>query len=296
MLELVRELAEEMKVGFAWHTGSVPQGKRRQEIRRFKDDAGCRLFLSTDSGGLGLNLQAASAVVNLDLPWNPARLEQRIARAWRKHQPRPVQVIHLVTEESIEHRMLGLLAGKQTLAEGVLDGSKELDAMPLPSGRAAFLERLEELLELRLATDEAALPPEVPAPERLRQDLSALLGERLLMLDLFPGGEARPGTVLAVVDGLEGGAAASAREEVAAAVGRSFGEGPGAPRLELLEARFGQLAVEGVGLLAFLHATRAEHPAATTLAQSVREWVERGEALLQRIEESLDRAALGGAL
>ena len=73
MLVLVRELAEEMGIEFAWHTGSVPQDRRRAEIARFKRDPGCRLFLSTDCGAVGLNLQAASAVVNLDLPWNPAR-------------------------------------------------------------------------------------------------------------------------------------------------------------------------------------------------------------------------------
>ena len=105
MLELVRELAGELGVEFAWHTGSVPQDKRRIEIRRFKSDPACRLFLSTDSGSVGLNLQVASAVVNLDLPWNPAKLEQRIARAWRKYQTRAVTVINLVCEDSIEHRI-----------------------------------------------------------------------------------------------------------------------------------------------------------------------------------------------
>ena len=105
---------------------------RRAEIRRFKDDPGCRLFLSTDSGGVGLNLQAASVVINLDLPWNPARLEQRIARAWRKHQTRPVRVLYLVTEDSIEHRMIPLLAGKQALADSVLDGDADLRVCPSP--------------------------------------------------------------------------------------------------------------------------------------------------------------------
>jgi hypothetical protein len=51
------------------------------EIMRFKQDLACRLFLSTGSGSVGLNLRVASAVVNVDLPWNPAKLEQRIARA-----------------------------------------------------------------------------------------------------------------------------------------------------------------------------------------------------------------------
>jgi SNF2 family DNA or RNA helicase len=81
MLELVRELAQEIGVEFAWHTGSVPQDRRRVEIRRFKNDPACRLFLSTDSGSVGLNLQVASAVINMDLPWNPAKLQQRIGRA-----------------------------------------------------------------------------------------------------------------------------------------------------------------------------------------------------------------------
>ncbi|MGH8472905.1 MAG: DEAD/DEAH box helicase, partial [Gammaproteobacteria bacterium] len=96
MLELVRVICEERDLSYAWHTGSVPQEKRRKEIRRFKDDPGCRLFLSTDAGSVGHNLQAANVVINLDLPWNPAKLEQRIARAWRKHQKRQVQVINLV--------------------------------------------------------------------------------------------------------------------------------------------------------------------------------------------------------
>ena len=79
MLELARELAAEMGVDCAWHTGDVPQLKRRGEIARFREDPACRLFLSSDAGATGLNLQMANAVINLDLPWNPAKLEQRIA-------------------------------------------------------------------------------------------------------------------------------------------------------------------------------------------------------------------------
>jgi len=125
----------------------VPQMKRRQEINRFKQDPHCRLFLSTDSGSVGLNLQAANVVINLDLPWNPAKLAQRIARAWRKHQHRHVQVINLIADCTIEHRMLGLLNQKQTLAQGVLHGDNDLSRMELPSGRKAFMERLSELLQ-----------------------------------------------------------------------------------------------------------------------------------------------------
>ena len=103
------------------------------------------LFLSTDSGSTGLNLQNASVVVNCDLPWNPARLEQRIARSWRKHQTRSVTVIHLVSEHTIEQRMLETLSSKQALADGILDmrGRPERDSiprrkagLPLPAGTA----------------------------------------------------------------------------------------------------------------------------------------------------------------
>ncbi|HWH68353.1 MAG TPA: DEAD/DEAH box helicase, partial [Candidatus Sulfotelmatobacter sp.] len=113
MLELVRGLCRRLQLGFAWHTGSVPQKRRRAEINAFKSDPDCRVFLSTDSGATGLNLQNASVVINCDLPWNPAKLEQRIARAWRKHQTRSVTVINLVAEKTIEHRMLDTLADKQ---------------------------------------------------------------------------------------------------------------------------------------------------------------------------------------
>jgi hypothetical protein len=150
MLHFVRDLTEKMGIKAAWHTGAVQQYRRRQEINRFKESPDCRIFLSTDAGSLGLNLQVANVVINLDLPWNPAKLEQRIARAWRKHQTRTVQVINFVCENSIEHRMLGLLAQKQTLAQGVLEGSDDLTEMSLPSGRSAFMERMESLMGLSI--------------------------------------------------------------------------------------------------------------------------------------------------
>ena len=146
MLELVRDLCRRLKIGHAWHTGSVPQQRRRGEINAFKSDPTCRVFLSTDSGSTGLNLQNASVVVNCDLPWNPAKLEQRIARAWRKHQTRSVTVINLVAEKTIEHGMLETLANKQALADGVLDRRGDLDKIPLRSGGQAFLSRLNQLL------------------------------------------------------------------------------------------------------------------------------------------------------
>lgn len=155
MLELVRGLCQKLDMGFAWHTGSVPQQKRRAEIIAFKSDPGCRVFLSTDCGATGLNLQNASVVINCDLPWNPAKLEQRIARAWRKHQTKTVSIINLISEDTIEHQMLATLANKQALADGVLDRQGDLDSIPLRTGQQSFLKRLQMLV-----TAETALPPD----------------------------------------------------------------------------------------------------------------------------------------
>lgn len=158
MLELIREMAEEQKIGIAWHTGSVPQKERRNEINRFKNDPECRLFLSTDAGSVGLNLQIANIVINMDLPWNPAKLEQRIARAWRKHQTRSVQVINLICENSIEHRMLFLLEQKKLMAKGALTGEGDLDEIKMPSGRAAFMERMNSLMDNSVNNVQITMP------------------------------------------------------------------------------------------------------------------------------------------
>ena len=186
MLELVRDLCRRFGVGHAWHTGSVPQQKRRAEIRLFKDDPACRVFISTDSGGVGLNLQNASVVINCDLPWNPAKLEQRIARAWRKHQKKPVTVLNLIASDTIEHRMLGVLDAKRTLADGVLDLRGNLDEVPLRPNGQSFIQRLEQTLsrapvEAAIASD---APGKKPAPldpaAAFAQGAAAILGARLI--------------------------------------------------------------------------------------------------------------------
>jgi SNF2 family DNA or RNA helicase len=211
MLEMVRELAREMGVETAWHTGSVPQQRRRAEIARFKEDPACRLFLSTDSGSVGLNLQVASAVVNVDLPWNPAKLEQRIARAWRKHQTRSVSVVNLVCEQSIEAGILGLLGTKQALADGVLDGLGDLDKLAMPSGRGALIERMKAAMQAA-----EAAPRIVPADEAIAADLASRYGERALLVEARERGDGAV-QLLAVLD-LEKDALAVEAARLAAAM------------------------------------------------------------------------------
>ena len=120
--DIVIRRLEARGIGYVSFHGGVPSEKRPALIERFRDDPGCRVFLSTDAGSTGLNLQHASTLVNMDLPWNPAILEQRIARIHRMGQKRPVQIVNLVSKGTIEEGMLSVLAFKRSLAAGILDG------------------------------------------------------------------------------------------------------------------------------------------------------------------------------
>jgi hypothetical protein len=179
MIELVRGLCEKLGIGYALHTGSIPQRRRRAEILLFKNDPDCRVFLSTDSGSTGLNLQNASVVINCDLPWNPARLEQRIARAWRKHQTRSVTVINLVSENTIEHRMLNTLASKQALADAVLDLQGDVKAVRFKGGRQGLLARLEQVLGPADLSGEQERQKAKPVPADHALAFSSLAAEKL---------------------------------------------------------------------------------------------------------------------
>ena len=218
MLKLVREYCDGEGIGTVWHTGSVPQQKRRVEINRFKNDPDARVFLSSDSGGVGLNLQNASVVINCDLPWNPAKLEQRIARVWRKHQKRPVTVVKLVSEKTIEHRMIETLANKQGLADAVLDRAVDFADVKMKGSGQKFFERLEQLME---KPEEPPTPKVVPVAEQpfvFAARLAEELGETLLSCEeRTAGGQSK---IVVTIDGNP----AQVEERIAAISQDVFGE------------------------------------------------------------------------
>jgi superfamily II DNA or RNA helicase len=139
---LVKEMQKKPWEHVLFH-GGVPSAKRNDLVDRFRDDPKCRLFLATDAGGVGLNLQFASVVVNMDLPWNPAVLEQRIGRVHRLGQKRKVQVINFVAKGTIEEGMLSVLSFKKSLFAGVLDGG-EKDVMFGGTRLTKFMQTVEE--------------------------------------------------------------------------------------------------------------------------------------------------------
>jgi superfamily II DNA or RNA helicase len=123
MHELLERRLKKRGWDYVLFHGSVPGKKRGELVDRFRDEPNCRLFLATDAGGVGLNLQFASVVFNLDMPWNPAVLEQRIGRVHRLGQKEPVRVVNFVAKGTIEEMMLSVLQFKKSLFAGVLDGA-----------------------------------------------------------------------------------------------------------------------------------------------------------------------------
>ncbi|MDR2198252.1 MAG: DEAD/DEAH box helicase [Deltaproteobacteria bacterium] len=157
MLNLVERQLGEWGEKWARLDGSVPQQKRKFLVKAFSQDPEVRFFLTTNAGSTGLNLQAADTVVNLDLPWNPALLEQRIGRAHRIGQKKVVQAFLLVTANTIEERLLSLLGAKSELALACLDLESGVDFVEMTSGIDALKNRLEILLGRK--------PDQPPEPE-----------------------------------------------------------------------------------------------------------------------------------
>lgn len=156
MLDRIETRLDDLGAEFVRLDGQVPQKKRSSLVSRFQNDPDCRVICMTNAGSTGLNLQAANTVINVDLPWNPAVLEQRIARAHRMGQKNPVHVYKLVTvgpgnRETIEERLLDTLASKQELADASLNIDSEIDEVAMVSGMEDLKRRLEVLLAPKAA-------------------------------------------------------------------------------------------------------------------------------------------------
>jgi len=164
MLDLIEKILQRRKFRYVRLDGSVPQKKRQPLVHEFQTNPDCQLFITTNAGSTGLNLQAANTVINVDLPWNPAVLEQRIARAHRMGQKQPVQVYVLVTEETLEENLLVTLASKKDLAMAALDVESDVDQVDLVSGMDQLKQRLEILLGAK---------PEAPIDETQREQVEA---------------------------------------------------------------------------------------------------------------------------
>jgi superfamily II DNA or RNA helicase len=147
MLKLAERAIEPLGINSVTLSGSVPSNKRGALIEKFFEDDECGVFFSSDAGGTGLNLQAASLVINLDLPWNPAVLEQRIARAHRHGQKNAVQVVNLIAQGTIEEKMLDTLSAKREVFQGVFGTDESVDSIDFRDTGQQIAKQLQEMLE-----------------------------------------------------------------------------------------------------------------------------------------------------
>jgi len=142
-------------VRVAFFTGEESQRRRTENLVAFHDDPNTRVLFATDAGGVGLNLQrAASCCINLEMPWNPAVLEQRIGRIFRLGQTQPVDVYNLVAASGIEDRIAALVGDKRALFVGLFDGTS--DEVPFDSA-GSFMARVREIVEPEAADGGAEL-------------------------------------------------------------------------------------------------------------------------------------------
>ncbi len=227
MLDLIEPLLKKRGLKFVRLDGSVPQRKREELVHQFQTDPNTKLFLTTNAGSTGLNLQAANTVINVDLPWNPAVLEQRIARAHRMGQTQSVQVYVLVTEQTIEENLLSTLAAKKDLALAALDAESEVDMVELASGMEELKRRLEVLLGAKpeAAADEStklnstaganATEPTTEHRERVAAAGGELLGAAFKLLGELVAQESQAAPPEAIVAGVRQGLEACVDEDSA---------------------------------------------------------------------------------
>lgn len=179
MTFLVARLLSEAGIPFVELSGKVPVHKRQALIDEFTNNPECMAFLSTDAGGTGLNLQAADCVVNCELPWNPAKMNQRIGRVNRIGQEsKCVNVINLISKDSIEEKIFAGIQLKTDLFQGVFDGG--IDTVEFSSEkRTEMLNRLREMMG-----EEPVLPtPELNPSEEVPEDTPNYLNPKVLNKD-----------------------------------------------------------------------------------------------------------------
>ena len=170
MNNIIAKMLRENDIGFVELNGSIPVKKRGNLIKEFEENKSCRVFISTEAGGSGLNLQVADTVINFELPWNPAKKNQRIGRIDRIGQKNQnLTVISLITKNSIEQKIAGGLVLKQNLFDGVLSPDSTTEIVDFSEkGRSQFLKQLQDAI---IDIEEEAVPIETDKEQNSISDL-----------------------------------------------------------------------------------------------------------------------------
>ncbi|WP_066893266.1 DEAD/DEAH box helicase [Clostridium nigeriense] len=112
-------------ISYSYLDGSIPSEKRIQLIDEFNNGSNSVFLISLKAGGTGLNLTSADIVIHFDPWWNPAVEDQATDRAHRFGQKNIVEVIKLISKNTIEEKIVELQDEKRKLIEKILDNSME---------------------------------------------------------------------------------------------------------------------------------------------------------------------------
>ncbi len=190
MTMLIGKQLSRAGIAFVELSGKVPVDKRQLLIDEFTSNPACKVFLSTDAGGTGLNLQAADCVVNFELPWNPAKLNQRIGRVNRiGQQSKCINVVNLIAKFSIEERIMAGIKLKGELFSGVFDGGQD----EVLFSREKRQEMVDQLRQMIGEQPESPVALSMPA-EELAEDTPHFLNPEVLGKEVdFTGEEVLEG-------------------------------------------------------------------------------------------------------
>lgn len=128
-LKLLEASLKRKKISYQYLDGSTSTKNRQIAIDKFQGGEGDVFLISLKAGGVGLNLTAADYVIHMDPWWNPAVEDQASDRAHRIGQKRPVTIYRLVTEGTIEEKIVQLHGQKRDLADSLLSGTNSGNKM-----------------------------------------------------------------------------------------------------------------------------------------------------------------------
>ena len=167
--------------------GSMTIDERNYAMREFRDKT--NIFISTDAGGEGLNLQFSNIIINYDLPWNPMKIEQRCGRADRIGQKRDVQIYNMIIEDTVENRVRQVLEEKLSVILQEMGVDKYSDVLDSEAAECDFTDVYMNSIRYPAGMDKAMHPVETEIKEQManvrkykdviheEKDLTKLVGQ-----------------------------------------------------------------------------------------------------------------------
>jgi SNF2 family DNA or RNA helicase len=153
VVNLIQEDLVNEGIGTLVYHGQLNSDDRTTNLKRFVEEPEFRVLASSDAGQFGLNLQAADVIINYDLPWNPARLQQRIARLHRIGQTNKVLAVNFIVRGTVEEHVRDVLERKRKLFRDVtvseIAESEDLDIDELKEIFGFDMRKLAETIRER---------------------------------------------------------------------------------------------------------------------------------------------------